>query len=48
MMFGEWGTQDHDESIKIIHTVLDAGITFVDTADNGWIGPSLQPAARRR
>jgi aryl-alcohol dehydrogenase-like predicted oxidoreductase len=33
MMFGEWGTQDHGESIRIIHRALDAGITFVDTAD---------------
>src|SRR5215212_5900303 len=33
MMFGEWGTKDHDESIKIIHRALDAGINFVDTAD---------------
>lgn len=33
MMFGEWGTKDHDESIRIIHRALDAGITFVDTAD---------------
>jgi len=33
MMFGEWGTRDHQESIRIIHRALDAGITFVDTAD---------------
>jgi len=33
MMFGDWGTQDHDESIRIIHRALDAGINFVDTAD---------------
>jgi aryl-alcohol dehydrogenase-like predicted oxidoreductase len=33
MMFGEWGTKDPDESIRIIHRALDAGITFVDTAD---------------
>jgi aryl-alcohol dehydrogenase-like predicted oxidoreductase len=33
MMFGEWGTKDHGESIRIIHRALDAGITFVDTAD---------------
>jgi aryl-alcohol dehydrogenase-like predicted oxidoreductase len=33
MMFGEWGTKDHEESIRIIHRALDAGITFVDTAD---------------
>jgi len=33
MMFGEWGTKDHKESIRIIHRALDAGINFVDTAD---------------
>jgi aryl-alcohol dehydrogenase-like predicted oxidoreductase len=33
MMFGAWGTKDHDESIKIIHRALDAGVNFVDTAD---------------
>jgi aryl-alcohol dehydrogenase-like predicted oxidoreductase len=33
MMFGQWGNTDHDDSIKIIHTALDAGINFVDTAD---------------
>jgi aryl-alcohol dehydrogenase-like predicted oxidoreductase len=33
MMFGAWGNPNHDESIKIIHKALDAGINFVDTAD---------------
>src|SRR6202008_4347720 len=33
MMFGDWGTKDHDESIRIVHRSLDAGINFVDTAD---------------
>jgi aryl-alcohol dehydrogenase-like predicted oxidoreductase len=33
MMFGDWGNPDHDESIRIIHRALDAGINFVDTAD---------------
>jgi aryl-alcohol dehydrogenase-like predicted oxidoreductase len=33
MMFGEWGTKDHDESIRVIRRALDAGINFVDTAD---------------
>jgi len=33
MMFGEWGTKDHDESIRIIRRALDAGINFIDTAD---------------
>ena len=33
MMFGQWGNADHDDSIRIIHRALDAGINFVDTAD---------------
>src|SRR3954454_21600838 len=33
MMFGVWGNTDHDDSVRIIHRALDAGINFVDTAD---------------
>jgi aryl-alcohol dehydrogenase-like predicted oxidoreductase len=33
MMFGVWGNADHDDSARIIHRALDAGINFVDTAD---------------
>src|SRR4051794_7934904 len=33
MMFGDWGNKDHDDSVRIIHRALDAGINFVDTAD---------------
>ena len=33
MMFGAWGNRDHDDSVKIIHAAIDAGINFVDTAD---------------
>jgi aryl-alcohol dehydrogenase-like predicted oxidoreductase len=33
MMFGAWGEADHDESVRIIHAALDAGIDFIDTAD---------------
>ncbi|HWE66816.1 MAG TPA: aldo/keto reductase [Acidimicrobiales bacterium] len=33
MMFGAWGNPDHDESVRIIHKALDAGINFLDTAD---------------
>jgi aryl-alcohol dehydrogenase-like predicted oxidoreductase len=33
MMFGAWGNTDHDDSIRIIHAALDAGINVVDTAD---------------
>jgi len=35
MMFGSWGNPDHEESIRVIHRALDAGINFVDTA-NGY------------
>src|ERR1700737_1816697 len=33
MMFGAMGNPDHDDSIRIIHKALDAGINFIDTAD---------------
>ena len=33
MMFGALANKDHDESVRIIHRALDAGINFVDTAD---------------
>ena len=33
MMFGAWGNTDHEDSARIIHRALDAGINFVDTAD---------------
>jgi len=33
MMFGQWGNTDHQDSIRIIHRALDAGINFIDTAD---------------
>src|SRR4051794_6357328 len=33
MMFGAWGNTDHDESIRVIHRALDAGVNFIDTAD---------------
>jgi aryl-alcohol dehydrogenase-like predicted oxidoreductase len=33
MMFGAWGNPDHDESVRIIHRALAAGINFIDTAD---------------
>jgi aryl-alcohol dehydrogenase (NADP+) len=33
MMFGAMGNPDHDDSIRVIHKALDAGINFVDTAD---------------
>jgi aryl-alcohol dehydrogenase-like predicted oxidoreductase len=33
MMFGQVGNPDHDDSIRIIHRALGAGINFIDTAD---------------
>src|ERR1041384_3154734 len=33
MMFGAAGNPDHDDSIRMIHKALDAGVNFVDTAD---------------
>lgn len=33
MMFGAWGNKDVDDSVRVIHRALDAGINFVDTAD---------------
>ncbi len=33
MMFGAWGNTDHEDSIRIIHRALDAGLNFIDTAD---------------
>jgi aryl-alcohol dehydrogenase-like predicted oxidoreductase len=40
MMFGGMGNADHDDSVRIIHTALDAGINFVDTADAYSAGES--------
>ncbi len=40
MMFGDWGNKDHDDSIRIIHRAIDAGINFIDTADIYSFGES--------
>jgi aryl-alcohol dehydrogenase-like predicted oxidoreductase len=40
MMFGSFGNQDHDDSIRIIHRAVDAGINFIDTADMYSFGES--------
>jgi aryl-alcohol dehydrogenase-like predicted oxidoreductase len=42
MMFGAWGNRDHDDSTRIIHAALDAGINFIDTADVYSAGESEQ------
>src|SRR5580704_14666473 len=46
MMFGAWGTRDHDESIRIIDRALDAGINFIDTADVYSAGESEEIVGR--
>jgi aryl-alcohol dehydrogenase-like predicted oxidoreductase len=33
MMFGSWGNPDHDDSVAVIRTAIDAGVNFIDTAD---------------
>src|ERR1019366_7082119 len=46
MMFGAWGNKDQDDSIRIIHRALDAGINFIDTADVYSQGESEQIVGR--
>src|SRR3981081_3009591 len=48
MMFGAMGKPDHDDSIRIIHRALDAGINFVDTADVYAHGESEGIAGKAR
>ncbi|GAA4192929.1 aldo/keto reductase [Streptosporangium oxazolinicum] len=40
MMFGAVGNPDHDDCVRIIHTALDRGVNFVDTADMYSAGES--------
>ncbi len=46
MMLGAMGNTDHDESVRIIHTALDTGINFVDTADAYSRGESEEIVGR--
>jgi aryl-alcohol dehydrogenase-like predicted oxidoreductase len=46
MMFGAWGNPDHDECIRMVHTALDAGVNFVDTADVYAFGESEEILGR--
>jgi aryl-alcohol dehydrogenase-like predicted oxidoreductase len=46
MMFGRLGNPDHDDSIRIIHSALDAGINFIDTADVYSAGESEEIVGR--
>ncbi len=45
-MFGAWGNPDHEESARIIHRALEAGITFIDTADVYSSGESEEIVGR--
>ncbi len=39
MMLGEWGNTDESECHRMVHAALDAGINFIDTADEyAWGG----------
>ncbi|QXE36552.1 aldo/keto reductase [Streptomyces sp. GMY02] len=40
MMFGRMGNPDHEDSVRVIHRALDAGINVVDTADVYSLGES--------
>ncbi len=46
MMFGAWGNPDHDDSVRIIHSALDAGVNFIDTADVYSAGESEEIVAK--
>ncbi len=46
MMFGSWGNRDPDECARMIHTALDAGINFIDTADIYASGESEEIVGR--
>src|SRR3954449_9406836 len=46
MMFGAWGNTDHDDSVRIIHAALDAGINFVDSADVYSAGESEESVGK--
>ena len=46
MMFGAWGNPDHDDSVRVIHAALDAGINFIDTADVYSAGESEEIVAK--
>ncbi len=46
MMFGAWGNPDHDDCVRIVHTALDAGVNFIDTADVYSAGESEEIVAK--
>jgi aryl-alcohol dehydrogenase-like predicted oxidoreductase len=46
MMLGAWGNPDHDDSVSIVRTAIDAGINFIDTADVYSAGESEEIVGR--
>lgn len=46
MMFGAWGNPDEAECARMVHTALDAGVNFVDTADVYAFGESEEILGR--
>jgi aryl-alcohol dehydrogenase-like predicted oxidoreductase len=40
MMLGEWGNTDESDCHRMVHRALDAGINFIDTADEYAFGGS--------
>jgi len=46
MMFGDWGNRDEADCTRMLRTVLDAGINFVDTADEYAFGGSEEIVGR--
>ncbi|RSM45184.1 aldo/keto reductase [Amycolatopsis balhimycina DSM 5908] len=46
MMLGQWGNPDHEEGVRMLHTALDAGVNFWDTADMYSQGESEQIVAK--
>jgi aryl-alcohol dehydrogenase-like predicted oxidoreductase len=46
MMFGPWGNTDQDECVRMIHTALEGGVNFVDTADVYGEGASEEIVGR--
>jgi aryl-alcohol dehydrogenase-like predicted oxidoreductase len=46
LTFGGWGNRDPQESIRIIHAALDAGINMIDTADFYALGEAEEIVGR--
>jgi aryl-alcohol dehydrogenase-like predicted oxidoreductase len=46
MMLGEWGNTDESECHQMVHRALDAGINFIDTADEYAFGGSEEIVGR--